>query len=130
MKKIKNTERIISNDLKDIVKKYPYISAVKWIERLPDEALSYVSAGRELAKQNKIGDALRCYNEAISKESNNRQFLAERAKLNGLKGDVDSVYRDLLSMSQLEELKGLRQRHLKKVLKEVTFIEVVQRYFD
>ena len=43
---------------------------------------------------------------------------------------MDSVYRDLLSMSQLEELKGLRQRHLKKVLKEVTFIEVVQRYFD
>ena len=75
----------------------------KIIEKNPSNHPAYNLKGRALMQINRLEESLECYNEAIKLESGNKIYLAQRAKLYGLTGQVDKAFEDLKFISQLQQ---------------------------
>jgi tetratricopeptide (TPR) repeat protein len=73
------------------------------IKKNPSKHQAYDLKGRALMEINRLEESLECYNEAIKLESNNKIYLAQRAKLYGLTDQADKAFEDLKLISQLQQ---------------------------
>jgi tetratricopeptide (TPR) repeat protein len=75
----------------------------KIIKKNPSKHQAYDLKGRALMEINRLEESLECYNKAIKLESNNKIYLAQRAKLYGLTDQADKAFEDLKLISQLQQ---------------------------
>jgi tetratricopeptide (TPR) repeat protein len=69
----------------------------------PNKSQAYDLKARELMKINRLEEALECYNEVLKLQSENKIYLAQRAKLYGLTDQSDKALEDLNLISQLQQ---------------------------